>query len=90
MTVRVQPGASTCGVAIAGDMVRLRVTAPPVEGRANAAVIETLAEMLGVRKARVEILRGAVSRIKTIRIRGITACDVERRLARFLKETSGS
>ena len=90
ITVRVQPGASDCAITVTGAVLRLRVKAPPVDGRANDSVVEAFAGFLGIRKSQVEILKGNTSRNKVIRIRGITACDVERRLARFLKEISGS
>ncbi|NPV71643.1 MAG: DUF167 domain-containing protein [Firmicutes bacterium] len=90
LTVRVQPGASRNDLSVTGGQVRLRVTAPPVEGRANEKAVEALAAFLGLRNSQVELARGTASRTKVIRIRGITACDLERRLVRFLKDESGS
>jgi uncharacterized protein (TIGR00251 family) len=51
-------------------VLALRVAAPPADGRANAAVIELLAATFGVRASAVEIVRGASSRRKRIRIHG--------------------
>jgi uncharacterized protein (TIGR00251 family) len=71
--VLVQPRASRAGVGpVVGDRLRVSVTAPPVDGKANAAVIETVAEAFGVRRADVAIIRGETGRRKTVRIAGAT------------------
>jgi len=54
------------------------VTAPPVDGAANAAVIEALAEAFAVRRAAVTIVRGERGRRKTVRIAGATRAALER------------
>lgn len=67
--VVVQPRASRAGVAGLHDgALRLRVTAPPVDGAANAAVVKLLGELLGVPKSRVTIVAGQASRRKRVRI----------------------
>ena len=53
--------------------IKLAVTAPPVDGEANAAVIELVAEALAVPRRAVEVIAGASSRRKTIRVTGVTA-----------------
>lgn len=53
--------------------VKIRVTAAPVDNAANRALIELIAELLGVAKARVRILSGATGRRKLIEVEGITA-----------------
>ncbi len=53
----------------------IRVTAAPTDGKANRAVEAAIAKLLGVPKGRVEIVRGAGSRDKTVRIQGIAADD---------------
>ena len=79
--VRVVPRASKNEiVGIHGDALKIRVTAPPVEGRANEALIAFLAKRLGVRKSQVEIVAGATSRRKMIRVIGVSAHEVEERL----------
>ena len=79
--VRVVPRASKDEiVGIHGDALRIRLTAPPVEGRANEALIAFLAQRLGVRKSQVEIVAGATSRRKMIRVIGVSAHEVEERL----------
>jgi hypothetical protein len=70
--VKVQPRASR--TALAGQQagaIRLSVAAPPVEGKANEECRRFLAELLGVRRSAVEIVSGASSRTKVIRVRGI-------------------
>ena len=60
-----------------GDRIKLAVTAPPVDGAANAAVIELVAEAFGVPRSAVEVIAGASSRRKTLRVRGATAARLE-------------
>lgn len=77
--VRVTPKASRN--AILGEsegMVRVALTAPPVEGAANAALVAFLAKGLGVSKSRVTLVRGETSREKTVRVAGMTADEVRR------------
>jgi len=75
--VRVQPRASKDE--IAGEMagaLKVRLRAPAVEGRANEALIEFLAQLLKTPKSAVRILSGDRSRIKRIEIRGVTGQQV--------------
>jgi uncharacterized protein (TIGR00251 family) len=77
--VIVQPRASRAGVGPAvGDRLRVSVTAPPVDGKANAAVIEALAAAFGVRRADVTIVRGETGRRKTVRVAGATLAALAR------------
>jgi hypothetical protein len=70
LEVRVQPRASRNELAgLHGDRVRVRLQAPPVDGRANAALVEFLAEAFGVPRARVTIEHGLAGRDKRVRIR---------------------
>ncbi|OWQ96628.1 hypothetical protein CDQ91_11235 [Sphingopyxis witflariensis] len=64
------PGASRDAVAIADGVVQLRVTAPPADGAANAAVLRLLAAALGRPPRDLTLLRGATARIKLIGIAG--------------------
>ena len=69
--VQVVPRASRVAVGPAvGDRLRVAVTAPPVDGAANAAVIDALARAFGVRRAAVRIVRGETGRRKTVEIDG--------------------
>ena len=82
--VRVQPKASRNQVdGYSADRLRLRVTAPPQDGKANAAVISLLAETLGVPKSRLRIIRGHGSREKLVQVTSLTPEDVERALNAF-------
>jgi uncharacterized protein len=82
-TVRVQPRARRNAVAgVLGEALKLSLTAPPVEGRANQACIDFLAELLGVPRSSVTIAAGETSRNKLIRVSGLTAEEVRRRLDR--------
>jgi hypothetical protein len=77
--VRVQPCASKDEILgeIAGAL-KIRLQAPALEGRANEALIEFLAELLKTPKAAVRILNGERSRIKRVEIRGVTKQQIER------------
>ncbi|HTC95263.1 MAG TPA: DUF167 domain-containing protein [Terriglobales bacterium] len=63
-----------------GDALKLALKAPPVEGRANEACIEFFAKLLKVPRSSVTIASGATSRLKVIRISGITAEQLRRHL----------
>ncbi len=65
-----------------GEALQLALNAPPVEGRANQACIEFLAEVLNVPRSSVTIAAGASSRRKVIRVRGLSAAQVEAKLSR--------
>jgi len=76
--VLVQPRASRVKIGPRHDgRIKIAVTAPPVDGEANAAVIEVVAEALGVSKSSVEVVAGASSRRKTLRVTGVTAEQIE-------------
>lgn len=78
LAVRVRPGAKKNDVAgIHAGAVKISLTAPPVEGRANEALIEFVAELLRIPRARVSILSGASSRMKALRITGKSAAEVQ-------------
>ena len=59
-----------------GDLFKVKLTSPPVEGKANKALIELLAKRLGIAKKRIEIISGKCSRLKTVRIYGLSLEDV--------------
>ncbi len=81
LTIRVQPGARRSEVVgWDGDTLRVRVAAPPVEGKANEALVELLAEALGVRRRQVEVVKGATSRVKAVRVAGLSLAEVKARL----------
>jgi uncharacterized protein (TIGR00251 family) len=84
--LRVQPRASRTAIAgtIAtgegGEAVKLAITAPPVDGKANQAVIEFLARLFGVAKSSIAIVSGETGRNKVIAVRGRSAQQVRRAL----------
>jgi uncharacterized protein (TIGR00251 family) len=70
--VRLQPRARRTEVAgERGGAIVIRVTAPPVDGKANAALCAFVAERAGVPRSRVRVVRGAASRDKLVRVEGI-------------------
>jgi len=72
LSVRVQPGASRSEVAgLHGAELKVRVKAPPVEGKANEALLECLAKLFRVKRSQCALLRGESSRSKTVFVRGL-------------------
>jgi uncharacterized protein (TIGR00251 family) len=63
-----------------GDALKLALTAPPIQGRANEACIEFFANLLAVPRSSVTIASGETSRRKVIRVAGLSADEVRRRL----------
>src|SRR5881296_1705697 len=83
ISIRVQPRASrNAVVGWTGDTLNIRLSAPPVEGAANAACLEFLADLLDVPQSQLEILQGARSRNKVIRITGLSQEEVHARFSR--------
>jgi uncharacterized protein (TIGR00251 family) len=84
--LRVQPRASrnavagTIGTGGPDEAVKLAITAPPVDGKANQAVIEFLAKLFGVAKSNIAIVSGETGRNKVIAVRGRTAEQVRQAL----------
>lgn len=80
-SVRVQPRASRSEVAgVHGDAIKVRLSAPPVDGAANEALVALLADRLGVARRAVRIVGGASGRSKTVDVDGVTI-EAVRRLA---------
>lgn len=81
LKVRVRPRASRRGVdGVREGALELRVTAPPVEGEANAAARDLLAEFLGVARSRISLSAGGKSRRKTFLVEGLPPDELRRRL----------
>jgi hypothetical protein len=75
--ILVQPRASRAKIGPVHDgRIKIAVTAPPVDGEANAAVIALLAKELGIARGNVEVIAGASSRRKTLRIANVTAQQI--------------
>ena len=80
-SVKVHPRARRQGIAgVLGNTVKLEITAPPVEGKANEACIQFFADLLKVQQSSVTIAAGNSSRNKVIRVTGISAALVEQTL----------
>ncbi len=89
LTVRVQPGARKSRVVgKLGDLWKIAVRAPPVDGKANAAVLEFLSEVLDVQRSTVNVKSGSTSRTKTIAIEGRDSNSIEEALSRYSRQTT--
>lgn len=81
LSIKVVPGAARNEIAgWLGDVLKVRVTAPPERGKANAAVEETIAAALGVAADCVRVASGHGSPRKTIEIEGLTEAEIRARL----------
>jgi len=79
--VKVHPRAKKDAITGAvGDALKLAITAPPVDGKANEACIDFFAKLLNVPRSSVTIAAGQASRNKVIRVAGLTAQQVRDRL----------
>ena len=81
LAIKAIPGAprnEVCGWL--GEALKVKIHAPPVEGRANEALVEFLAEALGVHRRAVKLVRGDLSRQKLVRIDGLDLAEAKRRL----------
>ncbi|MFA4967989.1 MAG: DUF167 family protein [Sulfuritalea sp.] len=81
LRLHIQPGAKkTEVVGLHGEALKIRLAAPPVDGKANAGLIAFLADRLGVAKAAVSLISGDTSRAKRVRIDGVEPSVVRERL----------
>ena len=79
--IRVQPRASRKTISeVRAGILRIRVTAAPVDGQANAAAIALLAQALDVPKSAIRLVRGASSREKTLAVESMSQEEVNQRL----------
>jgi uncharacterized protein (TIGR00251 family) len=80
-SIRVQPKAARTAITgTVGEALKVSLSAPPLEGRANAAVVEFFSEILAVPRSSVQILAGERSRNKVIRIAGCSGAEVQQKL----------
>jgi len=78
LRVRVQPRASRSEVTGWSEgTLHVRLTAPPVEGAANAACRDFLAEWLGIKRSQIELVSGDRAREKRFRVSGLTDAEIE-------------
>jgi len=81
LPVRVHPGAKRNAVTGTHDgAVKISLTTPPTDGRANEALIAFLAERLNIPRSRIALVSGQTSRSKVLRITGLNTAEVESRL----------
>jgi uncharacterized protein (TIGR00251 family) len=77
LSLHIQPGAKkTEVVGLHGDALKIRLAAPPVDGKANAALIAFVAVKVGASRTAVELVSGKTSRTKRVRIAAATPEDV--------------
>jgi uncharacterized protein len=78
LALRMRPGARKNDIAgIHAGAVKISLTTPPVDGRANKALIEFLADLLRIPQSRIAIVSGASNRTKLLRITGKSAAEVQ-------------
>ena len=81
LPVRAQPGARRAGVqGEQAGALKIAVTAPPEDGRANRALLEELRKFLGLKRSQVELVGGATSRDKRFLLRGLTRAELQAKL----------
>lgn len=79
--VRVHPGARRNAISGTHDgALKISLTTPPADGRANQALIAFLAKRLNIPRLSIDLISGATNRSKTLRLTGITAAEAEARL----------
>ena len=77
LTLHIQPGAKRTEIAgLHGAALKIRLAAPPVDGKANEALIAFLAKTLAVPKSRIELVSGETARAKRVRIAGVDAASL--------------
>lgn len=78
LSVYVQPGASKSEiVGPHGDSLKIRIKAPPVEGKANEALQEFLSQQLKISKRSIQVIKGELQRNKVVRIEGVSLEDIK-------------
>jgi len=89
LTIHVTPRSrkTEFGGVMEDGTLRVRVAAPPVEGKANAALVKFLSKVLGVRRNRIEIVAGQKGLDKIISILDLSAEDAERRIQDWLEDS---
>src|SRR5262245_62029164 len=88
LSVRAQPGAKRAGICGQhGSMLKVAVTQVAEKGKANAAIVEVLAEALGLRRSQLQLLSGETSRAKRVLVQGITAAELAKRIEAALRSS---
>lgn len=86
LAIRVTPRAKRSEIVeiLPDDTIKVRLTAPPVEGKANEALIALLAEVLDVAKSRIEIIAGDTGRDKLVSILDMDSAEAQERILKVL------
>ena len=91
LTLHVQPGAKRNAViGVHGDALKVAVSAPPVEGKANEAIQRFIASALGVPASALTLVAGATSRRKVLAISGVPLIELEARVNVLLQPPTRS
>jgi uncharacterized protein (TIGR00251 family) len=89
LSLHCQPGAKASRVVgLHDERLKIQLQAPPLENRANEALVAWLADQLGVPRKQIEILTGQTSRQKRVLVQGVTLEQVERLLTTIQKRMS--
>ncbi|MDR0672344.1 MAG: DUF167 domain-containing protein [Zoogloeaceae bacterium] len=87
LTLHIQPGAKKSRVAGRhGDALKVRIAAPPVDGRANVVLLDFLANWLGIPKSALRLKSGQSSRQKVVRVEGVDTEALARHISEILPE----
>lgn len=85
MALQIQPRASKDEIAsFTGDALKIRLTSPPVEDRANKQCVEFLTKLLGLRRSQFDLIRGRRSKRKVVRITGISLQEADAIFEKYL------
>ncbi|MGC2061491.1 MAG: DUF167 domain-containing protein [Thermodesulfovibrionales bacterium] len=77
--VKVEPRSSKKGLAgVLGNKLKVKLTAPPVDGAANEQLVEVLAEAFGIKKTSIKIIRGQSSKNKVIELTGLSRIPLKK------------
>ncbi|MBX3004028.1 MAG: YggU family protein [Anaerolineales bacterium] len=89
LAIRVTPRASRNEIVeiLPDDTIKIRLTAPPVDGKANEALVDFLAKVLGVAKSRIEIVAGQTGRDKLVTVMDMESAEAQ---ALILQQISGA
>ena len=88
ITVKATPRANRSEIIAADpDWLRVRIQAPPVDGKANAELIALFASVFSISKRAVEILTGSTARLKRVKLHGVSAKTVATVIAPFTHDT---
>lgn len=80
VTLKIVPNSSRNEIVKEEDYIKIKITAPPVENKANKVLVEFLAKKLGIAKSKIKIVRGETSKLKTLSIEDIDEAEFKIRL----------